>query len=72
MYLEESGSDRQREYSSHMKNAWPWLAGGLLAIGIGLAVWFTAFVLVPAGAVMIAVGIMKLARSRTAASPHSN
>jgi hypothetical protein len=55
-----------------VKSAWPWLASGVLAIGIGLAVWFTAFVLVPVGAVIVVVGIMRLVRSRTAASPRSN
>jgi hypothetical protein len=62
----------QREYPSLVKGAWPWLASGVLAIGIGLAVWFTAFVLVPVGAVIVVVGIMRLVRSRTAASPRSN
>jgi hypothetical protein len=62
----------EREYPSLVKGAWPWLASGVLAIGIGLAVWFTAFVLVHVGAVIVVVGIMKLVRSRTAASPRSN
>jgi hypothetical protein len=55
-----------------VKSAWPWLVGGVLAIGIGLAVWFMAFVLVPAGVVLIVVGITKLMRSGTSASPGSN
>jgi hypothetical protein len=41
-------------------------------MGIGLAVWFTAFVFVPAGVVLIAVGITKLMRSGTSASSRSN
>jgi hypothetical protein len=61
-----------RRYPSLVKTGWPWLAGGVLAIGVGLAVWWTAFILVPAGAVSIAVGITKLVRNRTAASPRSN
>jgi hypothetical protein len=45
---------------------------GVLAIGVGLAVWWTAFILVPPGVLSIAVGITKLVRSRTAASQRSN
>jgi hypothetical protein len=62
----------QRGTLPEVKSAWPWLAGGVLAIGIGLAVWFTAFVLVPAGVVLIVVGITKLMRSETSASQRSN
>jgi hypothetical protein len=61
----------QRGNLLEVKSAWPWLAGGVLAIGIGLAVWFTAFVLVPAGVVLVAVGITKLMRSETSASQRS-
>ena len=55
-----------------MKVAWPWLAGGALAVGVGLAAWWTAFILVPSGAVSIVVGVIKLVRSRTAASLRSS
>jgi len=41
---------------------WQWLLGGVVAIGIGLAVWPTTFILVPAGVVLVAVGVMKLVR----------
>lgn len=33
-----------------------WILGGAAVIGIGLAIWFTAFVLVPLGAIFIIVG----------------
>jgi hypothetical protein len=55
-----------------VKVAWPWLAGGVLAIGVGVAVWWTAFILVPGGALPIAVGLIKLVRSRTGASSRSS
>jgi hypothetical protein len=51
-----------------VKIAWRWLACGLFAIGVGLAVWWTAFILVPIGAVSIVVGIIRSVRNRTAAS----
>jgi hypothetical protein len=39
--------------------AWRWFAWSVAAIGIGLTLWWTAFVLVPAGAVMIIIGIVR-------------
>jgi uncharacterized protein (DUF2062 family) len=48
--------------AAEVESAWPWFLGGALAISIGLAVWFTVFISVPAGAVFIAVGITKLVR----------
>ena len=53
-------------YRSCVSAAWPWLVGGVLAIGVGLAIWATTFVLVPAGVVLISIGIMKWIRSRPA------
>jgi hypothetical protein len=46
-----------------MKNRppWWWFAWGLGAIAVGLAVWATTFVLVPAGVVFIVVGIVRWA-----------
>jgi hypothetical protein len=41
-----------------------WILGGAALIGIGLAVWVTAFVLVPLGAIFIIVGIVKVLRAR--------
>jgi lincosamide nucleotidyltransferase A/C/D/E len=34
----------------------------MLTIGVGLAVWVTTFILIPVGAVLIAIGATKLAR----------
>ena len=42
--------------------AWRWLAGGVVAIVIGLAVWWTAFILVPAGVVLLVIGMTKSVR----------
>ncbi len=42
-----------------MATPWRWIIGGMLAIGVGLAVWPTAFILVPAGVVMLIVGVTK-------------
>jgi hypothetical protein len=39
--------------------AWRWLIGGVLAIAVGLAVWPTTFILVPAGAVLVVIGMTK-------------
>jgi hypothetical protein len=47
-----------------MKVAWPWVVGGLLVIGVGLYLWYTTFILVPAGVVMIGVGATKFVRAR--------
>jgi hypothetical protein len=43
--------------------AWRWIVSGVLAIGIGLAVWPTTFILVPAGVVFVGIGVTKLVRS---------
>jgi hypothetical protein len=49
--------------------AWRWIVTGLLAIGIGLAVWPTTFILVPGGVVFVVIGVTMWVRSiRT---PHS-
>jgi hypothetical protein len=42
--------------------AWRWLVGDVVAIVVGLAVWWTAFVLVPAGAVLLVIGVTKSVR----------
>jgi archaellin len=54
-----------------MSVAWPWLVGGVVAIGVGLAIWWTAFVLVPAGVALIAIGGAKWVRNR-ATAPHES
>jgi uncharacterized membrane protein len=51
--------------------AWRWILSGALAIGVGLAVWPTTFILVPAGAVLVANGVMKWVRSIRAAHSRS-
>lgn len=50
-------------YASRMDVAWRWLVGGVVAIGVGLTVWWTAFVLVPVGVVLLVIGITKSVRS---------
>ena len=45
-----------------MKGAWQWIVGGAVGIAIGLTVWETAFILVPAGVVLILVGVVKSVR----------
>jgi hypothetical protein len=50
-----------------MDVAWRWILSGVLAIGVGLAVWPTTFILVPGGAVLVAIGVMKWVRSIRAA-----
>jgi hypothetical protein len=47
--------------------AWRWLVGGVAAILVGLALWWTAFILVPLGIVLIAFGTVKLVRRSSAA-----
>jgi hypothetical protein len=51
--------------------AWRWLVSGVLAIGVGLAVWPTTFILVPAGIVLAAIGVTKWVRSIRAAHARS-
>lgn len=43
--------------------AWRWLVGGVPAIGVGLAVWPTTFILVPAGVVLVVIVMTKWVRS---------
>jgi uncharacterized membrane protein len=51
--------------------AWRWLVSGVLAIGVGLAVRPTTFILVPAGVVLVAIGVTKWVRSIRAAHSRS-
>jgi hypothetical protein len=44
--------------------AWRWLVSGVAAIGVGLAVWWTAFVLVPVGVVLLVIGMTLSVRGR--------
>jgi hypothetical protein len=41
-----------------------WILGGAASILVGLTIWFTAFVLVPLGVVLVVVGIVTAARNR--------
>jgi hypothetical protein len=52
-----------RDYRRGVRVAWRWLVVGALAIGVGLAVWWTTFILFPAGVVLVGVGATKWARS---------
>jgi len=45
-----------RWHAEHVWGSVGWILGGAALIGIGLAIWFTAFVLVPLGAIFIIVG----------------
>jgi hypothetical protein len=45
-----------------VRGNWQWIIAGAAGIVIGLAVWVTAFVLVPVGATLIVVGIVKSTR----------
>ncbi len=53
-----------RWHAEHVWGSVGWILGGAALIGIGLAVWFTAFILVPLGAIFIVVGIVKVLRAR--------
>jgi type II secretory pathway component PulF len=43
---------------------WPWLLLGVAAITTGLAVWWTGFLLVPAGGVIVVAVLLRSARRR--------
>lgn len=45
-----------------VKHNWTLFAGGITLIFIGLAVWWTAFVLVPLGLALVVLGIVRFAR----------
>ncbi len=49
-----------------MKGTWQWIVAGAVGIAIGLAVWETAFILVPVGVVLIVLGVVKSATHVTA------
>ncbi len=51
-------------HAEHVWGSVGWILGGAALIGIGLASWATAFVLVPLGAIFIIVGIMTALRAR--------
>ena len=41
---------------------WRWFLAGAVAIGLGLLVWWTAFVLVPVGVLLISFGVLRAIR----------
>lgn len=51
-------------HAEHVWGSVGWTLGGAALIGIGLAIWVTAFVLVPLGAIFIIVGIVTALRAR--------
>jgi hypothetical protein len=55
-----------------VRAAWRWLGGGVLAIAIGLAAWWTTFILVPVGVMLIAIGATKLVRSMSGHASRSS
>jgi hypothetical protein len=40
-----------------------WILGGAVCIAVGLAAWVTAFILLPAGAILIVIGAVKAVRT---------
>jgi hypothetical protein len=52
-----------------MRPTWLWLVGGVSAIGVGLAIWETTFILVPAGLVLVGVGVTQLVRRHGRSAP---
>ena len=52
----------ERDYVDLVDVAWRWLVGGLAAVIIGLAVWWSAFIFVPAGVVLLIIGTAKSVR----------
>jgi hypothetical protein len=63
MFLDALGWSWSPHYPWGVDVAWRWLLSGVLAIGVGLAVWPTTFILVPAAIVLVAIGVMKWVRS---------
>lgn len=47
--------------------AWLWIASGVALIALGLVLWYTAFVAVPAGVILVAVGLVRTVRERSRA-----
>ena len=43
--------------------AWRWLVSGVVAISVGMAIWWTAFVLVPMGVGVLVMGMTKSVQS---------
>ncbi len=60
----------EQAYRQGLNVAWRWLVGGGLAVGVGLAVWPTTFILVPAGVMLVSIGATKWVRSIWTAHSH--
>jgi hypothetical protein len=43
---------------------WPWIASGVALISSGLVLWYTTFVAIPAGVILITIGLVKVVRRR--------
>lgn len=71
MFLDALGSSWSPRYPWGVDVACRWLVSGVLAIGVGPAVWPTTFILVPAGIVLAATGVTKWVRSIRAAHSRS-
>jgi len=41
---------------------WRWFIAGAVAIGVGLLLWWTAFILVPVGVLLISFGVLRAIR----------
>jgi hypothetical protein len=50
---------------------WRWIASGVALISLGLVLWYTTFVAVPAGLILITIGLVKVVRRRNGAEPQS-
>lgn len=51
-----------------VKGTWQWIVAGAVGVAIGLAVWATAFMLVPVGVALIVLGVVKSAKRLTTSS----
>jgi len=50
-------------YVDAVDMAWRLLVSGVVVISVGLAIWWTAFVLVPVGVVLLVIGMTKSVRA---------
>ena len=57
-----AGSSDRRQPLDFSIVDWRWFIAGAVAIGVGLLVWWTAFVLVPVGVLLISFGVLRAIR----------
>ena len=57
-----AGSSDRRQPLHFSIVDWRWFFAGGLAIGVGLLVWWTAFVLVPVGVLLISFSVLRAIR----------